>query len=229
MADDEGVPTDEDEAESFDWVTGLSTGFESTDRWLGGLTPGSLVALVGDPDSPSEELLYPMADANPTRYLSLLRSAAAVERHAESAGFDDFEVSETTSASLLDDPAGALSGLEPESLVVVDPATELEREGRERYLAFLETLDRAVSTTESVAVLHCPRMNPRALQRDLTLVRADTVLELLVQRGSGDALGPRTRWFLTAEKRRLGRLPDDGQRFAFGHDGPEPIDTRELS
>jgi predicted ATP-dependent serine protease len=44
-----------------------------TDRWLGcGLVPGSVVELVGDPGSPTEELLYPAVTANPSRYLSVL-------------------------------------------------------------------------------------------------------------------------------------------------------------
>lgn len=206
----------------------LSVGFDRLDRWLGGLPLGSLVALVADPDSPSEELLYPMADANPARYLSLLRTAPEVDRHATTNGFPGFEATETTSASLLDDPAGLLSGLDPESLVVVDPATELEREGRERYRQFLETLKRAVETTDSVGVLHCPRMNPRALQRDLTLARVDTVLELEGYRGSSGTQPPETRWALGVRKSRFGRLPENAWWVDFTN-GPNPVQIRDLS
>lgn len=53
------------------------------------------------------------------------------------------------------------------------------------------------------------------------------MLELLVQRGSDGVHSPQTRWFLTAEKIRLGRLPEDVIRFAFGHDGPETVRVRE--
>ena len=163
----------------------LSTGTAMLDEWLGGgIHAGSVVALVSPPDSPAEELLYPVVDANPGRYLSLLRPPAEVDRHAAALGFDGVEAIPVESSPLLNDPAGSLSGLAPESVVVVDPLTELEREGRDRYLEFLVTLHRAVVTTDSVAVLHCPRMNPRALQRDLTLVRADTVLEVVVQRST---------------------------------------------
>lgn len=203
----------------------LSTGIDWLDEWCGGFAPGSVVALVADPDAPSEELLYPAADAAPARYLSLLRTAPEVERHAAAAGHDGFEVTETTTARLMDDPAGALSGLDPESVVVVDPATELEREGRERYQSFLETLQRAVETTESVAILHCPRMNPRALQRDLTLARADTVLEL--ERYVGDGAAMQVRWYLYVNKSRFGRVPDTPHRVAF-HDGPHAVRSRDV-
>ncbi len=203
----------------------LSAGFEMLDRSWGGFTPGSLVALVASPDAPSEELLYPPATFAPARYLSLLRNGPEVASHAAATGYDTFDVTGTDTARLLDDPAGALSGLDPESVVVIDPATELEREGRERYLSFVSTLKRAVETTDSVAILHCPRMNPRALQRDLTLARADTVLEL--ERYAGDDPRYGVRWFLYCHKRRYGRVPDTPARFDFS-DGPGTVRTREI-
>jgi KaiC/GvpD/RAD55 family RecA-like ATPase len=160
-------------------VTRLGTGIPGLDDRLGGgFAAGSLVVLTADPDSPSEALCYPPAAANPGRYLTTLRPPPEGEDHAARLGYTDLDVRETEDGRLLDDPAGSLSRLDPESVVVVDPGTELEREGRERYRAFLETLKRATRSTESVALLHCLRMDPRALQRDLTLARADTVLDL---------------------------------------------------
>lgn len=183
----------------------LSFGVEALDDRLGApLRPGSVVALSADPASPSEELLYPPAATNPSRYLTTLRGAAEVRAHADrTIDADTLDVREATGSSLLDDPAGQLSGLDARSIVVLDPATELEREGRERYRAFLDTLVRAVRTTESVAVLHCLRMNPRALQRDLTLAVADTVLELetYVDEDGGPVVT------LAARKARFGRAP----------------------
>lgn len=194
----------------------LSTGLAGLDEWLGGGLPtGSLVALVADPDSPSEELLYPPASANPARYLSTLRPAPEVTDHAAAAGEEGFDVEETDAQRLLDDPAGHISGLDPESVVVVDPATELEREGRERYRSFLETLKQAARTTDGVAVLHCPRMDPRALQRDLTLARADTVLEL-DSYVEVEGENPGRSWpTLTCRKSRFGPLPVDPLTLSF--------------
>jgi hypothetical protein len=201
-----------------DDTTPLAFGIEGLDARLGApLRPGSVVALSAAPASPSEELLYPPAAANPGRYLTTLRGAAEVRAHADrSADAGALDVHEATGSSLLDDSTGHLSGLDARSVVVIDPATELEREGRERYRSFLDTLVRAVRTTESVAFLHCLRMNPRALQRDLTLAVADTVLELetYVDEDGGPVVT------LAARKARFGRAPAGPVPLRFGGDGP---------
>jgi hypothetical protein len=180
-------------------------GVEALDDRLGyPLRPGSVLALSADPASPSEELLYTPAATNPGRYLTTLRGTAEVRAHADrTVDAGAIDVREATGSGLLDDPTGSLSGLDARSVVVLDPVTELEREGRERYRSFLDTLVRAVRTTESVALLHCLRMNPRALQRDLTLAIADTVLELETY-VDGDG-GPVVT--LAARKARFGRAP----------------------
>lgn len=200
----------------------LPLGVESLDARLDRpLRPGSVVALSADPASPSEELLYPPAAASPGRYLTTLRGAAEVRAHAgRSVDAADIDVREATGSSLLDDPAGRLSGLDARSVVVLDPVTELEREGRERYRSFLDTLARAVRTTDSVALLHCLRMNPRALQRDLTLAVADAVLELETYvDGEG---GPVVT--LAARKARFGRAPAGPVPIRFD-DGPSVART----
>jgi hypothetical protein len=199
-------------------------GVEGVDDRLGApLRPGSVVALSADPASPSEELLYPPAATSPGRYLTTLRGAAEVRAHAgRSVDAESVDVREATAPSLLDDPAGSLSGLDARSVVVVDPVTELEREGRERYRAFLDTLVRAVRTTDSAALLHCLRMNPRALQRDLTLAVADAVLELetYVDEDGGPVVT------LSARKARFGRAPAGPVRLAFDG-GPRVADVGE--
>lgn len=201
----------------------IPLGIEGLDDRLGDpLRPGSVLALSADPASPSEELLYPPAAANPGRYLTTLRGAAEVRAHADrTVDAGAIDVREATGSGLLDDPTGALSGLDARSVVVLDPATEVEREGRERYRSFLDTLVRAVRTTESVAVLHCLRMNPRALQRDLTLAVADTVLEL-------EAYVDEERPVVTvaARKARFGRAPAGPVPLRFD-DGPEVVDNGE--
>ena len=59
-----------------DDTTPLAFGVEGLDARLGApLRPGSVVALSAAPASPSEELLYPPAAANPGRYLTTLRGA----------------------------------------------------------------------------------------------------------------------------------------------------------
>mgnify|MGYP000111297719 FL=1 len=206
MADERADgPGGERDGDRDDALDPIPFGVEGLDARLGRpLRPGSVLALSADPASPSEELLYPPAAANPGRYLTTLRGAGEVRAHAgRSVESDGLDVREATGSSLLDDPTGHLSGLDARSVVVVDPVTELEREGRERYRAFLDTLVRAVRTTDSVAVLHCLRMNPRALQRDLTLAVADTVLEL--ETYADEDGGPVVT--LAARKARFGRAP----------------------
>jgi hypothetical protein len=213
---------DADEGDERDGTAPLAFGVEGLDDRLGApLRPGSVVALSADPASPSEELLYPPAATNPGRYLTTLRGAAEVRAHGgRSVDAGALDVREATASSLLDDPAGGLSGLDARSVVVLDPVTELEREGRERYRSFLDTLVRAVRTTESVALLHCLRMNPRALQRDLTLAVADAVLELetYVDEDGGPVVTLSTR------KARFGRAPAGPVPLRFG-DGPAVADA----
>ena len=216
-AGDPGNERDEGDGEDGDPLTFGIGGLD--DRLGAPLRPGSVVVLSADPASPSEELLYPPSVANPGRYLTTLRGAAEVRAHAgRTVDADTLDVREATGSSLLDDPAGHLSGLDARSVVVLDPATELEREGRERYRAFLDTLVRAVRTTESVALLHCLRMNPRALQRDLTLAVADAILELetYVDEDGGPVVT------LAARKARFGRAPAGPVPLSF--DGGPAVD-----
>lgn len=159
----------------------LSTGLPLLDRRLGGGFPGgSLVSLTAPPDSQSELLLYEAAAANDCRYLSTLRPADevrdALSRTVGEAGLD---IRQVDADALRSTPGGALDELDG-SLVVVDPATELEQGDREAYRAFLDELKSRLSATDSVALLHCHRTTPRTLRRDLTLARADVTLELRV-------------------------------------------------
>lgn len=148
-------------------------------RRLGAPVVGDLVAVTADPDSNAELLGLAAARRRPTRYLSTVRPAEEIERVV--AAMDDpatVDVRRVRSDALVEDPAEGLSGLDRASVVVVDPASALERADRDRYARFLDRLKRHLRTTESVGLLCCPRLNPRALRRDHTLVRADAVWDL---------------------------------------------------
>jgi hypothetical protein len=183
----------------------LSTGVPGLDDALdGGLPAGDLVALVAPPTSGAERLLYALGAANPTRYLSTLRPAPEVHGAMTAVDLPDgrVDVRAVDGEELLDAPAEHLSALDAGSVVVVDPATELERAGEDRYRSFLDDLKGHCRTTESVAVLHCPRTTPRTLRRDLTLARADTTLTL---HREVDPDGSRS--YLDVGKFRHGRPP----------------------
>jgi hypothetical protein len=200
----------------------LSLGIDRLDSALGGgVQPGDLVAIVAPPTSQSERLLYATAAANPARYCATLRPAVEVEESMAAVGLSPaaegdgpadggIEVTEVGGDALLDDPVTHLSGLVARSAVIVDPATELERAGEDRYRSFLADLKRHLRATESVGVFHCLRAAPRPLRRDLTLARADVTMEVT---RTTDAGGTETH--LSVGKVRRGRAPTDRFTLSF--------------
>jgi KaiC/GvpD/RAD55 family RecA-like ATPase len=167
--------------------TGLSTGISLLDDALGGgVPPGSLVALAAPPRAQSEPLLYAMAGQNRTRYLSTLRPAKEVTdaiRATVAADPQDvhIDVRGVDGEDILGNPEAAMEGLDANSLVVVDPTTELEQGDRERYRAFLDVAKRALRMTDSVGLFHCHENTPSVLRRDMTLARADLVWDVSVE------------------------------------------------
>ncbi|MFB6084608.1 MAG: RAD55 family ATPase [Halorientalis sp.] len=162
----------------------LSTGVDLLDRGLGGGVPaGSLVAVSALPRAQSEPLLYAMAAANATRYLSTLRPAEEVAdalttaAHVGKAALD-VDVRGVDGDDVLDAPEEFLGGLDAGSLVVLDPTTELEQGDRTRYREFLDTCKRALRMTDSVGLFHCHENTPSVLRRDMTLARADQVWDV---------------------------------------------------
>jgi KaiC/GvpD/RAD55 family RecA-like ATPase len=169
----------------------LSTGVDLLDQGLGGGIPtGGLVAVSAPPRAQSEPLLYALAAENPTRYLSTLRPSQEVEEsiapHVESWQATDIDVRRVDGDDILGDPETYFQGLDPESVVVVDPATELEQGERARYHNFLDSCRQAVRMTDSAAVLHCHENTPSVLRRDLTLARADQIWDVRVEYVGGN-------------------------------------------
>ncbi|WP_336002195.1 RAD55 family ATPase [Halorientalis halophila] len=162
----------------------LSTGVDLLDSGLGGGVPtGSLVAVSALPRAQSEPLLYAMAAANSTRYLSTLRPAEEVSdvlAKTVAVGPDDLDVDVrgVDGDEVLGDPEEFLCGLDANSLVVLDPTTELEQGDRIRYREFLDTCKRALRMTDSVGLFHCHENTPSVLRRGMTLARADQVWDV---------------------------------------------------
>jgi len=173
-------------------TSGLSTGIGLLDDALGGgVPPGSLVAVTAPPRAQSEPLLYAMAGENPTRYLSTLRPSeevidalhATVATDTEDVSID---VQGVDGDDVLDNPEGAVEGLDANSVVIVDPTTELEQGDRERYRAFLDAIKRALRMTDSVGLLHCHENTPSVLRRGMTIARADLVWDVSAEVIDGD-------------------------------------------
>lgn len=164
----------------------LSTGVDLLDSAMGGgVPPGSLVALTTPPRAQSEPLLYAMAAANPTRYLSTLRTSEevtdAITVTLPSTNGVSIDVRAVDGDEILANPEQYLGGLDAHSLVVIDPMTELEQGDRERYRSFLDTCKRALRMTDSVGLLHCYENTPSVLRRDMTVARADVVWDICVE------------------------------------------------
>ncbi len=162
----------------------LSTGVDLLDSGLGGGVPaGSLVAVSALPRAQSEPLLYAMAAANSTRYLSTLRPGEEVADALTSAvpvgkAALDVDLRTVDGDEVLGAPEEFLGGLAANSLLVVDPTTELEQGDRHRYSEFLDTCKRALRMTDSVGLFHCHENTPSVLRRDMTLARADQVWDV---------------------------------------------------
>lgn len=171
----------------------LPTGVDGLDAALaGGVPAGSLVAVSATPRTQSEPLLYAMAGANPTRYLSMLRPEPEVREAVAASGaqMGEVDVQDVTGEAVLSDPKTYLTGFEPNTVVVADPSTELEQGERERYREFLDTCKRALRMTDSVGLLHCHENTPSVLRRDMTIARADQVWDVHTD-VSGDTMATR--------------------------------------
>ncbi|MFB6304671.1 MAG: RAD55 family ATPase [Haloferacaceae archaeon] len=189
-----------------------ATGLPALDEAFGGgVRPGTLVALVGGADVPTEPVLYAAAAPRRTRYLTALRPPdeveAALARHGASA-----TVGRVSGDELLADHSH-VEGLDEGSTVVVDPITDAEQGGREEYRGLLAATKRSLRRSGGVGVLHCFETTPPTLRRDLTLARADHVwrVDLVPE----DRVAVR----LTVTKARGAPLPDRAFALDVAADG----------
>lgn len=168
----------------------FSTGLPFLDRRLnGGIPIGSTVALTAMPSSQSELLLQRVTRGRQLTYLSTLcpdeeelRTSLSAPRRTE----NEVTVKYVSPDSFLDAPETPLSGLPPESFLVIDPMDILEQGSQAAYLALLNTIVRHARETESVALLHCLDTPSTPPHRPLTLKRVDQVWQLETQAYSQD-------------------------------------------
>lgn len=159
----------------------LPTGIDALDRALGGgLAPGSLVAVVAEPASQSEQLLYGATAVRGTLYLSTERSTANVTRALEATALETGNptVRRLDGETGLDDAAELIETLPASSTLVVDPANAMETADRAAYVSFLDELTERLVATESVGLLHCLEGPAVPANRTATLHAADAVFEL---------------------------------------------------
>lgn len=146
----------------------------------GGLPAGRTLSFVAPAGSQSELLLAQLAAARPVVHVALDGGTEAeireqVEGLVPSA---DLTVATPAPATVLDDPTTLTSHVEPGSYVVVDTVDPLERADRERTLAAIDALKRAVRDAGAIGVLHGLTDEPVPDNRRLTAKRADHVWRL---------------------------------------------------
>lgn len=185
----------------------LQTGIELLDRKLqGGVPVGSLTAIVANPASQSELLLYELSSVRPTLYLTTIRAAVDVRAAVGRLSFDDADVvvADVDEDAPVEHALELVRELPAGSTLVVDPMEPYEQLPATEYRRFLNDLRAELDTTDSVGFLHCldgARLPPR---RDTTEYVADLVFRLATER-RGDSVEN----FLTVPKFRGGLALDD--------------------
>jgi KaiC/GvpD/RAD55 family RecA-like ATPase len=158
----------------------LPTGISVLDRQLdGGIPPGSILLLSADPASQSESLLYEIAGARGTLYVTTVRSEEAVrdaiDRYRGRVG--RLTIRDAGSYPPIDNATRLVRELPESSNLLVDVVDPLEKADSTRYRAFLNELQTHMVNTGSIAVLHAMHGDPPA-NRGLTKHMSDVVFDL---------------------------------------------------
>lgn len=186
----------------------LRTGIDVLDRKLdGGIPAGSIVALSASPASQAELFLYELTATRGTLWLSLDRTAEAVQYSIENtpANTGDPTVRHISGEAPLDNAGKLVSALPETSNLILDPVDVLEaQEPHSRYRAFMNDLQNHIFNTGSLAILHSLDGHSIPPLRDTTEHFADVVFQL--DTGvTGDEIENR----LAIPKFRGGRAPND--------------------
>ena len=186
----------------------LRTGIDVLDRKLdGGLPAGSIVVLSAHPASQGELFLYELTATRGTLWLSLNRTAEAVQDSIDNTPTKtgDPTVRHIPGEAPLDNAGKLVSALPETSNLIVDPVDVLEsQEPPSRFRSFMNDLQNHIFNTNSLAVLHC--LNGRSVPplRDTTEHFADVVFSL-----ETDPHGDEVENRLSIPKFRGGRAPSD--------------------
>ncbi|MFD1571540.1 RAD55 family ATPase [Halorubrum laminariae] len=163
----------------------LPTGISVLDREFGGGLPsGSVVVLTASPASQSELIVDRLARVRACRYLTTVRSPAAVEdglRRDRGRSADENEsvvVSAVDEADPIDDALSIADDLPDRGTFVVDSVGPFEAEDRDSYRAFLNGVRQRVADADGLAVLHALKGETDGPTRAVTEQVADVVFDL---------------------------------------------------
>jgi KaiC/GvpD/RAD55 family RecA-like ATPase len=184
----------------------LRTGIDVLDRKLdGGLPAGSIVVLSASPSSQAELFLYELTATRGTLWLSLNRTAEAVQDSIENTPTQtgDPTVRHIPGEAPLDNAGKLVSALPETSNLIVDPVDVLEsQEPPSRFRSFMNDLQNHIFNTNSLAIMHSLEGRSVPPLRDTTEHFADVVFHLETDI-SGDEVENR----LAIPKFRGGRAP----------------------
>ncbi|WP_251343903.1 RAD55 family ATPase [Haloplanus halophilus] len=158
----------------------LPTGISVLDRQLdGGIPPGSILLLSADPASQSESLLYEIAAARGTLYVTTVRSEQAVRDAIERyrGGVDRLSVRDAGDYPPIDNATRLVKDLPENANLLIDVVDPLEDADPTRYRRFLNELQTHMVNTGSIAVLHAMH-GEETPNRSLTKHMADVVFDL---------------------------------------------------
>lgn len=209
----------------------LATGVGPLDRWLGGgLRPGTLAALVADPATQSEQCLYEMTAPRGTLYIATERTAANVRRAVDNASVETGTptIRHVGGEDAIAEAETLLEGLPDGATLLVDPAVELERRGRQSYVAFLNELAERLAETGSIGILHCLSRPTPPANRPATIHAADAVFELRTRPAESVAAAERSSGEsqrLSVTKFRADASMTGEVDIAFGDRRPLPIES----
>ncbi|GAB3317889.1 transcriptional regulator [Haloplanus rallus] len=158
----------------------LPTGISVLDRQLdGGIPPGSILLLSADPASQSESLLYEIAAARGTLYVTTIRSEQAVRDAIDRYGgsVDRLSVRDAGDYPPIDNATRLVKDVPENANLLIDVVDPLEDAEPTRYRRFLNELQTHMVNTGSIAVLHAMH-GESSPNRALTEHMADVVFDL---------------------------------------------------
>ncbi|MFA9428293.1 P-loop NTPase [Natronorubrum sp. A-ect3] len=203
----------------------LPTGIDALDRRLGGgLAPGSVVALIAEPASQSEHLLYGATAPRGTLYLTTERSAANVQRAIETTSTETGTptVRHVSGEHRLEETMENISRLPAEATLIIDPIDVLERYDRHAYVSFLNDLKDWMVETEGIALLHGLNGSNRPDNRTATIHATDAVFDVQT---SNPGIGAGVEHSLSIPKFRPERSVTETIELSFDGAGTAAIET----
>jgi KaiC/GvpD/RAD55 family RecA-like ATPase len=185
----------------------LATGIELLDRRLhGGVPRGSITAVLSQPASQSELLLYELAAVRPALYLTTVRAAEDVRATLTRVRPEamDVVVSGIDPGAPVAETLELVDELPEQSTLIVDPIDALERLPAGEYRAFLNELRSRLAAANAVGIFHCLDGRDVPPLRDTTEYVVDVVFRLSTER-RGEAVEN----YLTVPKFRGGQALED--------------------